>query len=73
MLEIEKLLYTQEEAAQALGVSLRSIERMVSAAQVRTKKMGRRRNIPATEVRRIAREGLVEIGAHRSHSGSDER
>ncbi len=50
-----RLLYSQRDAASALGVSLRTIEAYVAAGTLKTRRIGRRVMIPATEVQRFAR------------------
>ncbi len=52
----EKLLYTRVAAADALSISVRSLDYMVSNKMILTRRIGSRVLIPATELRRIARE-----------------
>lgn len=51
---VEKLLYSRDEAAYALGISLRSIERMIAGHVLPTRRLGRRTLIPAAAVRSVA-------------------
>ena len=51
---VEKLLYRREEAAFALGCSLRSIDYLIADGKLSIRKMGRNTVIPAAEVKRLA-------------------
>ena len=51
---VEKLLYSQQDAAYALSFSLRKIAYMIANKQLQTRRKGRRVLIPASEVRRVA-------------------
>ena len=55
---IEKLLYRRQEAAYALGMSLRAIDYMVADKRLSTRRVGRCVVIPAGDVRRVAEEIL---------------
>ena len=58
---IEKLLYNKREAAFALGISTRSIERMLANKQLRLRKCGRVILIPAADIRAISKlEQIME-------------
>jgi hypothetical protein len=52
---IEKLLYSRQDAAVALSVSLRSIDYLISDGKLTTRRIGRKTLIPVTEIRRFAR------------------
>jgi excisionase family DNA binding protein len=52
---IEKLLYSRQDAAVALSVSLRSIDYLISDGELTTRRIGRKTLIPVTEIRRFAR------------------
>jgi hypothetical protein len=52
---IEKLLYSREDAATALSVSVRSIDYLISDGRLITRRIGRKTLIPVTEIRRFAR------------------
>jgi excisionase family DNA binding protein len=52
---IEKLLVSQEEAAQLLSISRRSVEYLVASRQLSTRRIGTRALIPIEDVRRFAR------------------
>ena len=50
---IQKLLYSREEAAFALGISTREIDRLISGRDLSTRPYKRRRLIPAEDVLRV--------------------
>jgi len=52
---MNKLLVSQEEAAQILSISKRSVEYLVATRQLATRRIGTRALIPIEEVRRFAR------------------
>jgi len=52
---MDKLLVSQEEAAQLLSISKRSVEYLVATRQLSTRRIGARALIPIEEVRRFAR------------------
>ena len=52
--QVEKLLYTKKEAAWATARSVKTLDRMIAAKRISTRRSGRRVLIPASEVRRIA-------------------
>lgn len=49
-----KLLLTRPEAAQALSISLREIDRLIAAGKVYSRRIGRRRLVPLEALRRFA-------------------
>lgn len=51
---IEKLLYGRKDAAYALSVSPRTIDRMIANQVLKTRRFGGRVMIPAAEVKAIA-------------------
>jgi hypothetical protein len=51
----EKLLYSRQEAAYALGISVRSIDYMIANKLLLVRRLGGRVLIPAPEVRRASR------------------
>ena len=57
---VEKFLYSKAEAAYALGVSKRSIEYLISAQKLETRRIGSRVLIPADALRRFARANHFE-------------
>jgi excisionase family DNA binding protein len=52
---IEKFLYTRNEAAHALGLSLRSIAYLIQQQRLATRRIGARVLIHKDELRRFAR------------------
>jgi hypothetical protein len=55
----EPFLYTVKLAAQALSLSVRSIHYLLDGGHVATVTVGKRRMIPAAEIKRIAAFGLA--------------
>jgi excisionase family DNA binding protein len=55
----EKLLYTADNAANALDVSRCTIYRWMSSGHLKWVIIGTDRRIPATEIKRIVQHGLV--------------
>lgn len=51
-------LFSIAEAAARWSVSSRSVWRWISAGEIKTVRLGRAVRIPASEVERIAREGV---------------
>ena len=68
--EVEKLLYRRQEAAHALGFSVRTIDWMIRQQQLSTRKRGRVVLIPAADVQRVAAEILASPSAHGSAPSS---
>ncbi len=52
---VEKLLYTRDEAAYALSLSVRSIDYLIANKKLTFRRIGKKVLIPADEVRRFAR------------------
>jgi excisionase family DNA binding protein len=57
---MDKLLVSQEEAAQLLSISKRSVEYLVAARQLSTHRIGTRALIPIEDVRKFARSDHPE-------------
>jgi excisionase family DNA binding protein len=55
--QVERQSYSINEAAESLGISRATIERLIAADQIVAQRVGARRTITAAEVRRFAREG----------------
>lgn len=49
--EVERLLYTTEEAASALGVGVTKMKDLISSGEVNSVKVGRLRRIPVSSLR----------------------
>ncbi len=58
---MEKVLITLQEAAAALGLSLRGVDYLLAQGRLATRKIGRRRLIPRTELERFARHDCDRI------------
>lgn len=56
----DKLLVSQEEAAQLLSISRRSVEYLVATKKLTTRRIGSRALIPIEDVRRFARSDHPE-------------
>jgi excisionase family DNA binding protein len=54
----EKLLYSREQAAEILYLSVHTVTRDVRLGRIRARKYGRRVLIPREEILRIAAEGM---------------
>ena len=52
----EPLLYTRQAAAAMLSISVRSLDYMVGSKLIVVRRIGSRVLVPATELRRIAKE-----------------
>jgi hypothetical protein len=52
---IEKLLYSRKDAAQALSISIRSLDYLIERGDFSTKRIGKKVLIPAAELRRFAK------------------
>jgi hypothetical protein len=51
---VEKLLYDRKSAAYALSISVRSVDYLLSQRAFRTRKIGKKVLIPASELKRFA-------------------
>jgi len=58
MTQLNKLLYSKEEAADLIGVSKHTISRDILRGVIASRQYGRRRLVPAEEILRIATEGM---------------
>jgi excisionase family DNA binding protein len=56
----DKLLVSQDEAAQMLSISRRSVEYLVAAGKLSTRRIGTRTLIPIEDVRKFARSDHPE-------------
>ena len=56
----DKLLVSQDEAAQLLSISRRSVEYLVAAKKLSTRRIGTRSLIPIEDVRKFARSDHPE-------------
>jgi excisionase family DNA binding protein len=53
---VEKLLYSRRDTAEALSLSIRSIDYLITAGRLPARRVGGKILIPASAVRRFARE-----------------
>jgi excisionase family DNA binding protein len=53
--QIEKFLYSREDAAAALSISIRSVDYLISEGKLTTRRIGRKTLIPAGDIKRFAR------------------
>jgi len=58
---IEKLLYSRRDTAEALCLSIRSVDYLITTGRLSTRRIGGKILIPATAVRRFAREDHPEF------------
>jgi hypothetical protein len=58
--KIEKLLYSRQNAAEALSLSVRSIDYLITTRRLPMRRVGGKVMIPASAVRRFAREDHPE-------------
>jgi len=65
---VEKLLYSRRATAEALSLSIRSIDYLITAGRLPARRVGGKILIPASAVRRFAREDHPD--SVRSSSGS---
>jgi Helix-turn-helix domain len=56
VVQFEKFFYGRHEAAKAFGVSVRGIDRFISAQKLRTRRIGRRVVIPTEDIIRLRDE-----------------
>jgi excisionase family DNA binding protein len=54
---MQKLLYARLEAAQALSISLRKIDDLISTKSLKTVRVGKRNMVTRAELERFARSG----------------
>ncbi len=57
---IEKLLYSRRDTAEALSLSVRSVDYLITAGRLPSRRVGGKILIPANAVRRFAREDHPE-------------
>lgn len=66
---MEQLLLSKREAAEALGCSVRTIENMIARKQLVSRRLGKRRMIPRTELLQIAKRDTLFITGNREQGG----
>lgn len=52
---MDKLMLSRRQAAESLGISIRSLDYLIQRTELRARRIGRRILIPRTEVERFAR------------------
>ena len=57
---VEKLLYSRRDAAEALSLSIRSIDYLITTGRLSSRRVGSKILIPAGAIRRFAREDHPE-------------
>jgi excisionase family DNA binding protein len=57
------MLYSRQEAAAALSISVRTLQRLISGGRMRAKRVGRRTLIPHTELEKFLKAGDVDVVA----------
>ena len=58
---VEKLLYSRRDTAEALSLSIRSIDYLITTGRLPARRVGGKILIPATAVRRFAREDHPDL------------
>ena len=74
--QVQKLLYTRRDAAQALSLSVRSIDYLICTGRLPTRRVGGKILIHVTEVRRFAKAdhpGFVRVPPRSSLQVADKR
>ena len=67
---VEKLLYSRRDAAEALSLSIRSVDYLITTGRLSTRRIGGKLLIPAGALRRFAREDHPDyLRAPRFHAG----
>ena len=56
-----KLLYSRREGAYALGISIRALDYLISNGQLKTRPLGKKVMISATELQRFAGEDHTHL------------
>jgi Helix-turn-helix domain len=59
--DVEKLLYSRRDTAEALSLSVRSVDYLITTRRLPTRRIGGKILIPASAVRRFAREDHPEF------------
>lgn len=57
---VEKLLYSRRDAAEALSLSIRSVDYLITTGRLPSRRIGSKILIPAGAIRRFAREDHPE-------------
>lgn len=58
---VEKLLYSRRDTAEALSLSVRSVDYLITTGRLITRRVGGKILVPASAVRRFAREDHPDL------------
>jgi hypothetical protein len=61
---VPKILYSRKESAYALSISIRSLDLVLAANEMKFRRIGRKVLIPATEIERYARRDHSCLSQH---------
>ena len=67
---MEKLLLSKKEAAEVLGISLRTVENLITRKELASRRIGRRRMVPASALAQLVRRDLPIITG-KSHTDGE--
>ena len=56
-----RLLYTREDAARQLSISVRTLDRLIGTKEVTARKIGRKILVPHVELMKLSRRDVVSI------------
>jgi excisionase family DNA binding protein len=56
----EKFLFTKAEAAEAIGISARSVDYLIAAGRLPSRKVGKRRLVPRGALEKFAAKDQLE-------------
>lgn len=74
--QVQKLLYSRQDVAQALSLSVRSIDYLICTGRLPTRRVGGKILVHVSDVRRFAKidhPGFVRVPPSRSAQESDKR
>jgi excisionase family DNA binding protein len=58
---MERILYSQKEAAALLSISLSTLEQLIARKEIVVRRVGRRVLVPRTELERLARRDVLHV------------
>jgi excisionase family DNA binding protein len=56
-----RLLYSREEAAHRLSISVATLDRLIGAKEIMTRRIGRRVLVPHVELTKLSRRDVVNV------------
>jgi hypothetical protein len=62
-----KILYSRKESAFALSISIRSLDLVIAAGELKVRRIGRKVLIPVAELERYARKDHMCLSQHTQH------